>query len=270
MSYILDALRRSDQDRRSGEVPDLQSQPDSRVLTAPGPFKSGRRGPLLWILFLSLLVAVCLGWMLSISPDNESSGLSEAGTTVNPHRVGSVDAAPVVATEPARQNQVSGNEIDLRELQDVQLDVSPVDEPEPSFSEATTTEPSPAQPDDSLVAMTGEREAGANADSPQEPAQSGPRLNEPSSSTESSASGVDAYEGIPHQRQLTYDLQSAVPKLNVSVHVYSTTPSSRLVRINNKIYREGDVIDSELKLEEITQDGLIMSVRDNLFWRHVR
>ena len=107
-------------------------------------------------------------------------------------------------------------------------------------------------------------------DSPQVSAQLAPEVDEPISSTDLSDSGVDPYKGIPHQRQLAYDLQSAVPELNVSVHVYSTKPSSRLVRINNAIYREGDIIDGELKLEEITQDGLIMSVRDNLFWRYAR
>jgi hypothetical protein len=69
---------------------------------------------------------------------------------------------------------------------------------------------------------------------------------------------------------LRYDLQDALPDLNISVHLYSTTPSSRLVRINNTIYREGDFIDTELKLEEITRDGLIMSIRNERFWQHAR
>ena len=89
-------------------------------------------------------------------------------------------------------------------------------------------------------------------------------------STVASEPDPGPYDGIPHQRQLDYDLQSRLPAMNVSVHMYSTTPSSRLVRINGTIYREGDLVDSELKLEEITQDGLILSIRDTRFWRHAR
>jgi len=36
------------------------------------------------------------------------------------------------------------------------------------------------------------------------------------------------------------------------------------------IYQEGERIDAELKLEEITRDGLIMTFRDNRFWRYAR
>ena len=58
--------------------------------------------------------------------------------------------------------------------------------------------------------------------------------------------------------------------MNISVHLYSPNPSSRLVRINNRIYHEGDQIDTDLRLERITPDGLIMNFRDERFWRKAR
>ena len=52
MSYILDALRRSDQDRKKGDVPGLQSQPDALVRESSVPFKSDRKNVLLWQAYL--------------------------------------------------------------------------------------------------------------------------------------------------------------------------------------------------------------------------
>ena len=80
----------------------------------------------------------------------------------------------------------------------------------------------------------------------------------------------DPYEGIPNQRQLAIELQRELPDMSISVHVYSAKPGSRLVRIDNTVYREGDFVASELKLEEITPNGMIMSFRDTRFWRLAR
>jgi general secretion pathway protein B len=266
MSYILDALRRSDQDRKKGDVPNLQSQPDTLVRRASVPFKADRNTVLPWLL-LSVAVLL-LVWILPKSMDTDTGGSTIADTAAGSESVRSPDIVPVVPVEATQPVQLSDDDLHLDELKDVQLDISTVDEAELPVSQAPMPEPSAVQPTETLAATAPQREVVAEPRHDSD--QSVPPLSASVSSPDPSASSSDPYEGIPHQRQLSYDLQNSLPDLNISVHMYSATPSSRLVRINNTIYREGDFIDSELKLEEITRDGLIMSIRNERFWQHAR
>ena len=53
--------------------------------------------------------------------------------------------------------------------------------------------------------------------------------------------------------------------LKVNVHVYSKNPEGRFVFMNMKIYREGDRLLEGPQLEEITQDGVVLSFRGERF-----
>jgi general secretion pathway protein B len=48
-------------------------------------------------------------------------------------------------------------------------------------------------------------------------------------------------------------------KLKLTVHVYAEQPTDRLVFINGAKYVQGDRIDGKVLLEEITQDGAVVS-----------
>lgn len=48
------------------------------------------------------------------------------------------------------------------------------------------------------------------------------------------------------------------PNLQFAGHAYSTNPAKRMIIINNSILREGDRINSQLRLMEITPDGVIL------------
>lgn len=260
MSYILDALKSSDQDRKKRDVPNLQSHPEPLLPTAPVPFESNRKDILLWLPLL-LLVAL-LVWMLSkstiIDTGEPSTPVAVADPVIDPP----VDVAPMVEAEDPQQEQLSPDEVYLDELKDVQLDFAPVADVELPVSQAPETQASVSTP---AVADQPVIEAAPPGELPQ--TESG--VNIPTASSESD-SASDRYQGIPHQGQLAFDLQRELSDLIISVHIHSAAPSSRLIIINNRIYREGESVDSQLKLEEITPDGVIMSIRDNLFWRYVR
>jgi general secretion pathway protein B len=266
MSYILDALKRSDQDRKEGGVPTLRSQPENRVLAASSPPHAMRRKYLLWS--LALLAGVLLVWFLSRATNPVASDPPPPAAAISTDRNRPVDAVSMAADEVSPPKQISSDDQYLDALKDVQMDVSLGDEPEVTVPEEPPSQPLAAQSPASLEPVTREPEVAAEL-----PGVAVQSASEASRSTDSTAAldpEPGPYEGIPHQRQLDYDLQSALPAMTISVHVYSATPSSRLVRINGTIYREGDLIDSELKLEEITQDGLILSIRDTRFWRYAR
>jgi general secretion pathway protein B len=47
----------------------------------------------------------------------------------------------------------------------------------------------------------------------------------------------------------------------VQFHAYSDTPKNRLVGINSRILHEGESVTPELKLEQITPEGVILSYK---------
>ncbi|MFT4852863.1 MAG: general secretion pathway protein B, partial [Bacteroidia bacterium] len=59
---------------------------------------------------------------------------------------------------------------------------------------------------------------------------------------------------------LPVDIQQQIPALTFSSHLYSD--DFRMVNINGRMMREGDLIDPELQLVEITEDGVILSFRE--------
>jgi hypothetical protein len=69
-----------------------------------------------------------------------------------------------------------------------------------------------------------------------------------------------------HILQLPLSVQEELPEFHISAHVYfAKKPASRLASINGKIVREGYNLVPNLKVEEITSDGVIFSYHEYLF-----
>jgi general secretion pathway protein B len=56
-----------------------------------------------------------------------------------------------------------------------------------------------------------------------------------------------------------------VPALNLDLHVYSTRPTERMVFVNSRKYREGDTLQEGPVVQTITPDGAILEFRGSRF-----
>jgi general secretion pathway protein B len=65
-------------------------------------------------------------------------------------------------------------------------------------------------------------------------------------------------------------IRQELPTMSIAVHAYSSNPKDRLVSINNRMLREGDILQPGLGLEQITPDGMIFSYKGYRFIRGVR
>lgn len=63
---------------------------------------------------------------------------------------------------------------------------------------------------------------------------------------------------------LSDSMKSKLQPITVSAHVYSTNPLQRSVVINDKFMEEGEYISNKLMLHEITQDGAIFDYEGDL------
>jgi general secretion pathway protein B len=58
-------------------------------------------------------------------------------------------------------------------------------------------------------------------------------------------------------KELPDELKEIVPEITLAGHVFSQDPALRLIMVNNKIAREGDIVVNGYLLEEITMEGVI-------------
>ncbi len=65
--------------------------------------------------------------------------------------------------------------------------------------------------------------------------------------------------------ELPDSIRSTLPELKMTVHSYDQLSQSRFAIINNKMIKEGQFVSPELKLEQITPQGVILSYNDNRF-----
>lgn len=70
--------------------------------------------------------------------------------------------------------------------------------------------------------------------------------------------------------ELPLQVQQEIPAMTIPLHAYSSKPRDRLVSINDRILREGESLTPGLRLEQITQDGLIFSYKGYRFRRGVQ
>jgi hypothetical protein len=87
----------------------------------------------------------------------------------------------------------------------------------------------------------------------------------PSEGRTASVESAPAAPDIPRLDQLPVPLRRGLPPLALSVHAYDPQPGRRFVRINNAKHREGDRLDENLWLQEITQEGAVIRYRDLKF-----
>ena len=76
---------------------------------------------------------------------------------------------------------------------------------------------------------------------------------------------VDPYATVPMLAALPRAFVSSVPQLALSLHVYDKEPGNRLVRLNGKTYREGDVTADGMTLDAIVPNGLVLRYEGRQF-----
>lgn len=72
----------------------------------------------------------------------------------------------------------------------------------------------------------------------------------------------------PERRELpTADemLAGGVPELRLELHVFSNVPAERFAFINSRKYREGDTLQEGPRVDEITRDGVVLDFRGRRF-----
>ena len=267
MSYILDALKKSERERPPGTIPDLftvhgpQSQP-------PSP-----RWPTRAIVAVSLLLAVpaigLLAWIgtgrrdeSAVRPPVAASPQPRAEDPPAPPRT---DAAP---TLPAPARIVAAARRPLGERQQPPAlprqrsrgAIAPAVVPTPGpAATPTPAEPAPASVPAVPVSLAPALVIAAPSDIPlpTEAEHSAPTAPVPAASTADSEVTPPADGRVLDLAELPAPIRAELPKLLVSGHVWSEEPSLRLLSTDDRLLREGGEAAPGVSLQEITPEGAV-------------
>jgi len=226
MSYILEALKKADQERGMGTVPSLATPQEIEHPRTRSP-----RWP--WVVVTLLLVNAVLVAILLRDDDAEAPVVVEAPLERPPTPV---NDPPAKAIQQTSQAVISETPISERtRLQE---------KARPSSAGGLVVLPQPANAQSPTPSMSPERGAPARAEA-------GPLPRD--------ASQLQSWYELPPEVRSRLDL----PRLDI--HVYSENPKDRFILVKLKKYREGERLDSGLVLEEILPDGMVMSYQGERF-----
>lgn len=76
---------------------------------------------------------------------------------------------------------------------------------------------------------------------------------------------LPAKDGLPFLNELPAEFRRTVPKLPINVFVYSPVPAERFVMIDMVKYTPGQLIKDQLELKDIRPDSLVVSYDNRLF-----
>ena len=241
MSYILDALRKSEQERR-------QADPATALSEGPRAIDPPARaaGAPVTVLAAVAAVGILAGAWWVFSADLQPAAVVAAS--------GPAEAAP---REPARADAAaaSGESTPVRSAM------------APEAPKSETTEESAPELKPSPFAAAPRRgpvhDLGRQA-----------RIEEPAPAAAAPARQAAARPAAPEPappvplkflHAMPDEFRGALPSLAVTIHIYAPRAADRILYINNRQYRAGDRVGEGIRLEQIVEDGAVLSYRGQRF-----
>ncbi|MDO8466133.1 MAG: general secretion pathway protein GspB [Gallionella sp.] len=235
MSYILDALKKSDQQRQRGATPTLSAT--QVIAIAP-------KQPLL--VYYGLLAAVLLGTGITVGwlrpwQAEQSTHAAEPIAARSPISI-THQVVPIPLSEPPEMARKKAQELPVQNSAPVVQRTHRVD----------------AKQSDILAPVKSEVR--------------GTMVSTPAPMSERYASPADTAQtqSAITMAELPLPLQQEIPAMTIQLHAYSSKPMNRLVSINSRMLHEGESLTPGLKLEQITLDGMIFSYKGYRFQHGVR
>ncbi len=242
MSYILDALKKSEEERRRGRIPTLH---DSQFREPVGSGRLKRqRGKYVWLfgmLVLLVLAAASWQWLSATRPSAEKLASSADADTPRPDR------------QPEPKGEMAGESPNREEVAKSQKALKG------SVTETVST--SLATVEKLPVAQLPEESADAVVIQPAPLQETG--MPPPVSVLPKPA--VVESSSLPLLADLPAEQRSAIPPISIEGHVYAEDASRRMVMINKRVLREGEMAGNGIKLLRITWDGVVLRHADAEF-----
>ena len=248
MSFILDALRKSEHERQRQLGPSIAELPVARPAPAAPPW--------IWVALAALLTLniALVAWFLSRETPaavpqpvaGAPEGLVPAAAPPSP----APTSAPVMTPPPAASPAPA-----LAGAAPAPAGAPPADPVGQAVE--TTPPPTPVMREIRPLAEEAAAEPVFSAPAFAAPAAPDPALLPAPPPPAPRPAPVTA--GVPTIDQLPPQATAGLPPLSVSLHIYANQPAQRAVFINGARYREGDSLPGGAIVREITPDGAVIA-----------
>jgi general secretion pathway protein B len=250
MSFILDALKKSENERQRQIGPSL----------ADAPLRRARMDRPWWAVAVAALLVINLGVLITVLMRNNAAAKTADKTTATEvaEQRAPVVAAPVPAPESAEQPA----------LMPAEPVVPGFGAPRPASNPAVRSLADEAGNAGGNIdphmnpALTAAAEvpSGAPLVRPIQPPTVTPLPSDPTSRSALAPASATARneEVLPTAGDLAAR-GDTLPDLKLDIHVFSTTPSERFVFVNMRKYLEGQTLQEGPVVERITSDGVVLN-----------
>ncbi len=277
MSYILDALKKSERERKQGEIPNLQSVHGAQY----GQQKPTRKIPS-WIWLAGGIVLSLSAFALYWGTQRDNAALQEKLVALE----SSVDhlqkqPAPdissptaVIEDTPLPPANSKGEETTASATMSTtagsgQFPVAPEMTAKETVAQPLLVESDQNTPLTTKTAQVPEREEETVIPVKSVAPQIEPEEVVVPSQAKKSEGGAKAEEALlktlPQMQDLSPVVQKSLPTLKLAGHVYAKERAKRMVIINNRICREGDLVENQLVLEHIIWEGVVFKFQEIRF-----
>jgi general secretion pathway protein B len=263
VSYILDALRKSEQQRRLGMAPSLLTVPVTSEENTQHAF-------LIYGLMAATLIGagVAIGWSRPwLQPPplaaTESATADLLGSRPRHSVPPPLPALPEMVRQSEQEKPVQQSFVAVKPAPALEVASLKQDKELPAKPPAAKRELPPA----TIAAIP-------RTAPPVREVKPAPMQEKATTPVQEKSSGAGAAPADPAQLQkvismaeLPPAIQQELPPISIPVHTYSSTPKERIVGINDRLLQEGDFLAPGLRVEQIAPDGVIFSYKNYRF-RH--
>lgn len=257
MSFILDALKKSETDRQR------QSGPSLFEVKVAEP----RRKLPIWAVAIAVLLGINLivvSWMLLRRPSSQQPATPTASmTSTAPGGTAATGPAalpPATAVVPAGPNSGAAARAPAPAASAALSAAPPSTPPAPGPSNAVpqTAGSSASHAETPPASEPGAGESTAGGD----PSDYAPAV-EPSGTRSSGATGGATDGGLPLYQQIVDS--AGLPSLHLDLHVFADRPRDRFVMINMHRLGEGDSLPEGVQVDTIRPDGVVLTYHGTRF-----
>jgi general secretion pathway protein B len=239
MSFILDALKKSEIERQRQSQPGLMDAPTAR----------GRGRLPLWAILLGALLAINVVVLAVMLLRNSAPA---AASTAKKH---TESAAVVQDKAPAAADHFSP--LGRTPVYAPEIPVTATDGASTGSSTSTVTGASTGTSAASQVAPLAAPLSAPHSSAQRSAPRAAPRRSDPVLIDEDAK--ADNEEVLPSINEIHLTGAQALPELHLDVHVYATKASDRFVYINMRKYHEGNSLPEGPVVEHIRRDGVVLN-----------
>ncbi len=260
MSYILNAIRKSEQDRKTQEA----ANPESTLLETQSSKKTKLSWPMIVLIILNILALTYFIFLYLWQKPTTSIATADRNTPsiVSPAQPEKQKITVKTDVEPPKSEPIA--------LTKIQATAKPT--PKPDQKKTITKmlkqrrifkKPAPEPVVENIVAVTKKTKVIPTvAPLPTHTEITPTPIKQPPSQIKSEPEKV---KKIPFLREMAPSFRRNVPKLNINVFVYAKNPDDRFVIIDMKKYRTGQETAEGIEIKEIKSNSLVLLYNNRTF-----